>query len=156
MDGSSTRSTRSGIVRDPMVRGGTPVVRGTRFPVSQLVAELIERRDGALAVESLADELGQDGEGFMEALRHVAEEYSSPWGGHATSEYRRKLASHLTNWKFASAKAYLGGQPDWVRDAVEALAGMLGDSGWLDGGIGTVVALCVNVLCDTIAEGEKR
>jgi len=54
---------------DPDLRGGQPCCPGTRFPVSQLLAELAEWGE---AVRELADEFDQDPEAFRSALRWAA------------------------------------------------------------------------------------
>jgi hypothetical protein len=54
----------------------------------------------------------------------------------------------LENWKFASAEAFMKAQPTPATEneavLVEALSVMLGNSGWFDGHLGTVVAYALD------------
>ena len=54
---------------DPELRGGEPCVKGTRFPVAQVVAEIAEWGE---AVRELAREFDQDPEAFRAALLWAA------------------------------------------------------------------------------------
>ena len=61
--------------------------------------------------------------------------------------------SRLRNWKFEQAAKYL--TPEATREereTVEALASLLGNSGWFFGDLGTLV----DVVVDTLAHGELR
>lgn len=56
------------------------------------------------------------------------------------------LLSRLVNWKFQSAKGCLEGEPQQVKDVVEALSRSFGNCGWFDGDLGTVVGFVVDKL----------
>jgi hypothetical protein len=43
-----------------------------------------------------------------------------------------KLRSRLYNWKFKQAQQYLKGQPEYVKNTVNALAIVFGNIGWED------------------------
>lgn len=57
-----------------------------------------------------------------------------------------KLRSRLLNWKFQQACRYLEGEPAAVQDLVRALAGWLGDSGFVEGAVGEVVDATLGLL----------
>lgn len=60
------------------------------------------------------------------------------------------LKGRLFNWKFKSALQYLEGQPDEVRELVEALANTVGNSGWEDGYLGTIIGAAVDKLIEEV------
>jgi hypothetical protein len=53
------------------------------------------------------------------------------------------LVGRLFNWKFVQAQQYLEGQPQVVRDLVNALAMTVGNSGWEDGYLGEIIGAAV-------------
>jgi hypothetical protein len=58
-----------------------------------------------------------------------------------------KLKSRLVNWKFSQALNHLDDElTAGQRELIEALARLVGDSGWFEGDIGVLVALAVAAL----------
>jgi len=57
---------------DPNMRGGLPVVRGTRFPLARVLAELAEGR----TLHELAADMDLDGETVREVLRALADDFN--------------------------------------------------------------------------------
>lgn len=142
-NGSSTRLPA--ISRDPQVKGGLAVVRGTRFPIVQLLAEMANNENVVDGISEIADEFGYDAALLTSAFQEVRTPYEEEcW--RPPHPFQAKLVEHLQDARFASAKGYLGGQPDWLRDAVEALANLLGDSGWMSGNLGIIVATLTSSL----------
>lgn len=66
------------------------------------------------------------------------------------TKHADRLISCLYNWKFRSALQYLEGQPDRVRELVEALANTVGNSGWEDGYLGTIIGAAVDKLIEEV------
>lgn len=65
----------AGIERDPLRRGGLPVIAGTRFTIAQLIAELADGPGPRDFVERFDN---QDLDAVISALRAVAREYDQP------------------------------------------------------------------------------
>lgn len=65
---SATRMLRESVAVDPFVRSGVPVLRGTRFTVSQLLGELADGR----SVGELAEDFDLDLEQIKEFLYGLA------------------------------------------------------------------------------------
>lgn len=57
-----------GIIVDPEIRGGKPVIKGTRIPVDLLVGKLA----GGAAYEEIMQEYGLTREDIFAALRYAA------------------------------------------------------------------------------------
>lgn len=64
--------TLSKIVVDKDIMGGTPVIKGTRFPVSQVLAELSE----GYTVYDIADHFDYDPELVISVLKELADNIS--------------------------------------------------------------------------------
>lgn len=58
-----------GIIIDPKIRFGKPVIKGTRVPVDLIVGKIA----GGMTVEEVAKEYDLKREGVLAALRYAAE-----------------------------------------------------------------------------------
>jgi hypothetical protein len=62
------------------------------------------------------------------------------------------LRAWLARGQFHSAASCLDGEPEPVREVVEALAVLVGDTGWtLEGALGTVVRAALDSILPTAA-----
>ena len=57
------------VVVDPEVRGGKPVIKGTRVPVELVVAKL----GGGMVIEEVMAEYGLEREDILAALKYAAQ-----------------------------------------------------------------------------------
>jgi uncharacterized protein (DUF433 family) len=73
IDGRRGREIAPGIVVDPSVRFGRPVIKGTRVPVEIVLGQLA----AGLTVEVVAEEYGLTRDAVLGALRYAAERIAS-------------------------------------------------------------------------------
>jgi uncharacterized protein (DUF433 family) len=59
----------TGIVIDPAIRSGHPVIRGTRVPIDMLVGRVA----AGMAIQAVADEYGITEKDVYNALRYAAQ-----------------------------------------------------------------------------------
>lgn len=64
----ATQALGESVEVNPAIRGGIPVVRGTRFPVARVLAELAD----GLSLSQIADDFDLD----ISTLRQVVESFS--------------------------------------------------------------------------------
>ena len=69
------------IVRDPEIRGGEAVIAGTRFPISQLIAEIAQRFRSSDNLDDLCYDLELREDAVIAALQELSTELQQGSGG---------------------------------------------------------------------------
>lgn len=67
--GRMERDTASGVISDPAILGGRPVLRGRRIPVSQLVDQLA----GGMTLDEIQSDYQLSDDEVRALLRYIAE-----------------------------------------------------------------------------------
>lgn len=64
---------------DQLVMGGKPCISMTRFPVSQLLAEILEQESGKQALREVVEDFDLHYDDCLSALKNMAEFFDQYW-----------------------------------------------------------------------------